>query len=62
MPLVTRVEEAGYGATFVCRAALIPRIGARDEEIGKGLSEAFRRGGQQNVRSLWRNRIPDARG
>jgi protein-L-isoaspartate(D-aspartate) O-methyltransferase len=60
MLLVKRVGDAGYNARFVCRAAFIPCIGARDEETAIKLSEAFTRGGLQNVRSLWRGTTPDA--
>jgi protein-L-isoaspartate(D-aspartate) O-methyltransferase len=59
MLLVTRLGNAKYTARFICSAAFIPCIGARDEESGKNLSEAFARGGQQNVRSLRRGTMPD---
>lgn len=57
--LVTRVGEIRFSARFVCSAAFIPCIGARDEETGRNLSEAFSRGGQQDVRSLRRGTTPD---
>jgi protein-L-isoaspartate(D-aspartate) O-methyltransferase len=60
MLLVTRVGEAMYRARFVCSAAFIPCIGARDKETGRNLSQAFARGGQQDVRSLRRGTTPDA--
>jgi len=60
MLLVKRVGDAGYSARFVCRAAFIPCIGARDEATAVRLSESFARGGLQDVGSLWRGTIPDA--
>jgi protein-L-isoaspartate(D-aspartate) O-methyltransferase len=60
MLLVTRVGDAGYSARFVCRAAFIPCIGARDEAVAVKLSEAFARNDMHNVRSLWRDTSPDA--
>ncbi len=60
MLLVTRVGEALYRARFVCSAAFIPCIGARDEATAAKLSEAFARGGLQDVHSLQRDTTPDA--
>ena len=60
MLLVRRLGETRFSARFVCSAAFIPCIGARDEETGRNLSQAFARGGQRDVRSLWRGTLPDA--
>jgi hypothetical protein len=49
MLLIKRVGHAGYNARFICRAAFIPCTGARDEAITVRLSEAFGRGGLQDV-------------
>jgi protein-L-isoaspartate(D-aspartate) O-methyltransferase len=60
MLLVTRLGAAGYSARFVCPATFIPCVGARDEEAALKLSEAFERGNQQDVQSLWRGTLPDS--
>jgi protein-L-isoaspartate(D-aspartate) O-methyltransferase len=58
--LVTRRGAAGYSARFVCPATFIPCFGGRDEEAALKLTEAFARGDQQDVRSLWRGTSPDS--
>jgi protein-L-isoaspartate(D-aspartate) O-methyltransferase len=68
MLLVTRQSESHFAAKFVIQAAFIHCLGARDEEIGKRLAEAFKTGGMGNyqrqggmwdVKSLRRNTRPD---
>jgi protein-L-isoaspartate(D-aspartate) O-methyltransferase len=67
MLLVTKTVN-GFAAKFVVQAAFIHCVGARDEEMGKKLLEAFKSGGLWNlankngvwdVRSLRRNIQPD---
>ncbi len=59
MLLVTRVGEERFDARFVCPVMIFPCVGGRDEEAGKKLAEAFRRGSVSKVRSLRRNTLPD---
>lgn len=68
MLLVTRTAAGGFAARFVCQAAFIHCVGARDEETGQKLAEAFlagglwslrRNGGLWEVKSLHRNTEPD---
>jgi protein-L-isoaspartate(D-aspartate) O-methyltransferase len=59
MLLVTRTTADSFAAQFICGAMFIPCVGARDDETGQKLSEAFRRGDMGNVRSLHRNESPD---
>jgi protein-L-isoaspartate(D-aspartate) O-methyltransferase len=68
MLLVTKITENKLAAKFVVQAAFIHCLGARDEEIGKRLAEAFktggignyqRQGGMWEVKSLRRNTRPD---
>jgi len=55
MLLVTRLSGDIFSARFVCPAAFMPCIGARDDETATKLSAAFARGDFMNVRSLRRN-------
>lgn len=59
MLLIKRSGEERFDARFVCPAAFIACSGARDQETGQKLSEAFRRGDLHRVRSLHRNSSPD---
>jgi protein-L-isoaspartate(D-aspartate) O-methyltransferase len=59
MLLVTRVAEEQFDARFVCPAMFIPCIGGRDEDTAKKLTEAFRSGRTNKVRSLRRRTMPD---
>lgn len=68
MLLITRTVNGGFAAKFVIPAAFIHCSGARDEELGKKLLEAFISGGLWNlanknrvwgVKSLRRNTHPD---
>jgi protein-L-isoaspartate(D-aspartate) O-methyltransferase len=56
---VTKTSEGSFNAGFVCGAAFIACIGARDDETAIRLSEAFKRGNLREVRSLRRNSQPD---
>jgi len=58
MLLVTRTSPDCFDARFVCRALFIPCAGARDEETGKRLSEAFQREDFKDVKSLRRHAPP----
>lgn len=57
--LVTRAAAGALDARFVCGAAFTPCVGARDDETGQRLKEAFQRGGMERVRSLRRGTSPD---
>jgi protein-L-isoaspartate(D-aspartate) O-methyltransferase len=68
MLLVTRKTENEFAAKFVIQAAFVHCLGARDEQVGKKLVEAFKTGGMGNyqrqggmwdVRSLRRDSQPD---
>lgn len=61
MLLVTRTSEDNdrFDARFVCQAAFIPCVGARDHATAEKLSVAFRRGDFRSVRSFRRNSVPD---
>jgi protein-L-isoaspartate(D-aspartate) O-methyltransferase len=59
MLLVTRTRGDAHAARFVCGAMFTPCVGARDEETGRSLSEAFARGGVASVRSLRLDAPPD---
>jgi protein-L-isoaspartate(D-aspartate) O-methyltransferase len=63
MLLVTRLRGADleYDARFVSPAQFIPCLGARDSATGVRLAEAFRRGGQGEVRRLHRGSQPDGK-
>ncbi|WP_156911960.1 protein-L-isoaspartate O-methyltransferase family protein [Kaistia adipata] len=54
MLLVTRQAE-GYAAEFLCGAAFIPFVGARDESVSRRLAAALSRDGGDAVRSLRRD-------
>jgi protein-L-isoaspartate(D-aspartate) O-methyltransferase len=61
MLLVTRTSEDSdrFDARFVCQAAFVPCLGARDADTGDKLTGAFKRGDFRSVRSLRRNSSPD---
>jgi protein-L-isoaspartate(D-aspartate) O-methyltransferase len=67
MLLVTRTDD-GFAARFVCPAAFIHCLNARDEETAKKLAEAFvsggitnfqRKGAMWEIKSLHRNTQPN---
>jgi protein-L-isoaspartate(D-aspartate) O-methyltransferase len=55
MLLVTRRVDGGYAAEFLCGAAFIAFVGARDERVGRRLAAALSRDGGNPVRSLRRD-------
>ena len=59
MLLITRLPDGRFTARFLCQAAFIPCVGARDPETAASLSASFKRGDFRNVRSLRRNSQPD---
>jgi protein-L-isoaspartate(D-aspartate) O-methyltransferase len=59
MLLVTRRSEPAFSARFISPAGFIGCVGARDPEMSKVLSVAFRRGDWGRVRSLRRETTPD---
>jgi protein-L-isoaspartate(D-aspartate) O-methyltransferase len=68
MLMVTKRPEGRFAAEFVCVAAFIHCLGARDEETGQRLGDAFKAGGLANVqrkgtvwevKSLHRGSQPD---
>jgi protein-L-isoaspartate(D-aspartate) O-methyltransferase len=68
MLLVTRTADSAFATRFVCQAAFIHCIDARDQETEQKLAEAFktggimsfqRTGGLWDVKSLRRNTEPD---
>lgn len=68
MLLVTKKTENEFAAKFVTQAAFVHCLGARDEQVGKKLAEAYKTGGMGNyqrqggmweVKSLRRNSEPD---
>jgi protein-L-isoaspartate(D-aspartate) O-methyltransferase len=59
MLLVTKAAENQFSARFICPVMFINCIGARDEDTGRRLGEAFTRGGSRDVRSLRRGTQPD---
>jgi protein-L-isoaspartate(D-aspartate) O-methyltransferase len=58
MLLITR-EDGRFAARFLLQAQFVGCVGARDEALGRRLSEAFRGGGWAKVRSLHRDDAPD---
>jgi protein-L-isoaspartate(D-aspartate) O-methyltransferase len=58
MLLITRIDEHRYSARFVYQVTAVPCIGARDEDSARRLSEDFRRGNLQSVKSLCRGSEP----
>lgn len=68
MLLVTKKGDEVFAAKFVCQAAFIHCLGARDERVGQKLAEAYKTGGIVNhqrlggmweVNSLRRDAEPD---
>jgi len=59
MLLLTRTEAGNFTSRFVCQAMFIPCLGARDDTIADRLTEAFKKGGLRDVRSLRRDKHPD---
>jgi protein-L-isoaspartate(D-aspartate) O-methyltransferase len=55
MLLITRSAEGGHAAEFLCGAAFIAFLGARDEEVGRRLARVLSRDGGDPVRSLRRD-------
>jgi protein-L-isoaspartate(D-aspartate) O-methyltransferase len=61
MLLVTRRAAGGWGAEFLCGAAFIAFVGARDASVSRRLAKALSRDGGDPVRSLRRDTHgPDA--
>jgi len=60
MLLVTQTGNRGFAARFVSPAAFIHCLGARDDETGKRLIDAFKQGGLWNVQSLRRGTQRDS--
>jgi protein-L-isoaspartate(D-aspartate) O-methyltransferase len=60
MLLVTRQSAAAYAARIISPAYFIPCIGARDDEQSRALAAALNSGLQSDVRSLQRDREPNA--
>jgi len=57
--LIRRAAVDRYEARFICGAAFIPCVGARDDQTAGKLSAAFKRSDSRNVKSLRRNSPPD---
>lgn len=56
MLLITRTGDDSFATRFVCQVAFIHCVGARDEDAGKKLAEAFNTGGLMNLQrkgTLW---------
>ena len=60
MLLVTRSESRGWAAHFVSGAAFIAMSGGRQSQAAKAVRAAFRSGGADEVRSLWRDERREA--
>jgi len=60
MLLVTRSGSAGWAARLVSGAAFIDLIGGRESNAARAVRAAFRSGGADEVRSLWRDDRKDA--
>jgi protein-L-isoaspartate(D-aspartate) O-methyltransferase len=61
MLLIARVDEQKYSARFIYQVTAAPCIGARDEQSARRLSEDFRRGNLESVKSLRRGAEPHGR-
>ncbi len=59
MLLITRQEDDQFAARFLLQAQFVGCVGARDEVLGKQLSEGFRGGSWAKVKSLHRDDVPD---
>jgi len=59
MLLLTRKTETDYAANFLSSVQFVPCVGAQDEQAGRALRAAYRRGHQGTVRRLVRNNAPD---
>jgi len=59
MLLVTKATQNQFSARFICPVMFINCIGARDEDTGRRLGEAFTRGNLNKVCSLRRDTEPD---
>jgi protein-L-isoaspartate(D-aspartate) O-methyltransferase len=59
MLLLRRQTEIEYEARFLSAVQFVRCIGAQDEQAGKALHEAFRRGHSCRVKRLVRNNAPD---
>ncbi|HEY3927279.1 MAG TPA: protein-L-isoaspartate(D-aspartate) O-methyltransferase [Candidatus Koribacter sp.] len=59
MLLIKRTSADQFEARFLCRAAFIPCMGARDERLEQSLSAAFQSKDIASVRSLHLNTPPD---
>jgi protein-L-isoaspartate(D-aspartate) O-methyltransferase len=59
MLLIVRQEDGNHAARFLCQAQFVPCAGARNETTAQKLTEAFRRGHWNEVKSLHRDDTPD---
>jgi protein-L-isoaspartate(D-aspartate) O-methyltransferase len=60
MLLIVKLESAGYSARFLFPAQFVGCLGARTEDEGRRLTQAFREGKWATVRSLHRDGTPDS--
>ena len=59
MLLLTKKSDRAFAAEFVSQAMFIPCIGGRDDHTAERLSDTFRRGGAERVKSMRRASEPD---
>jgi protein-L-isoaspartate(D-aspartate) O-methyltransferase len=59
MLLISHHDDGSYAARFLMQVQFIPCIGAQDNETSKKLAAAFRKGGWEKVRLLYRDNSPD---
>ena len=60
MLLITRSKPRGWAAHFVSSAAFIDMSGGRERQAAYAVRAAFRSGGADEVRSLWRDERREA--
>src|SRR5215469_14172977 len=59
MLLITKQENSAFAARFLVQVQFVPCIGARNESTAQRLTDAFRDGRWNKIRSLHRNDQPD---
>jgi protein-L-isoaspartate(D-aspartate) O-methyltransferase len=59
MLLVTRQEDGGFAARFLCQAQFVACVGGQDEAAAPELAQTFANGQWSRVKSLRRNDTPD---
>jgi protein-L-isoaspartate(D-aspartate) O-methyltransferase len=59
MLFITKKTNETYAAQFLIQVQFVPCIGARIESTAQKLTDAFRKGEWNKVRSLYRNDLPD---